>query len=100
MRVSTKSLLIGLAALAAPAFGAPSAQAADLVTYTWTTTSEGFGSHVDEPTAASFQVALSAVQAGSFSFFDISNIQLTYPGLTFDNFVEGQSGIGPSTTSW
>jgi hypothetical protein len=93
MRASTKSLLVALAALGATALVAETAQAADLVTYSWTTTSKGFGSHLDQPTAATFQVALSAVQAGSFGANDITNIQLTYPGLTFNNFVVSSIGF-------
>jgi len=49
-----------LAALIAIA-PAGAAQAADVVIYTWTTTSQGFGSHVDQPTSASFEVPLASV---------------------------------------
>ena len=72
------------------------AQADALVTYTWTTTSEGFGPHVGEPTTASFQVPLSDVIAGKISQFDITNIQLTYPGLTFNSTVTSSGGFACS----
>ncbi|HEX2815412.1 MAG TPA: hypothetical protein VHN39_03400, partial [Phenylobacterium sp.] len=83
---------VGLA-LAAPVLMAGSAKAVPMVTYSWTTTSQGFGPHVDQPTSATFQVALSAVQTGTISFFDITNIQLTYPGLTFDTFETSSIGF-------
>jgi hypothetical protein len=70
--------------LAAPLLLAEPAQAAAMVTYSWTTTNEGFGPHVDEPTLASFQAPLSDVLGGFIPEFDVSNIQMTYPGLTFD----------------
>jgi hypothetical protein len=92
MRVSTKSAVIALAALAASALAAGAAQAAQFVTYTWTTTSQGVGLHLGQPTTASFQVDLSKVQTGSFSQFDITNIQLTYPGLTFNTNVTSSIG--------
>jgi hypothetical protein len=59
--------------LSGPIF-ASSAQADALVTYTWTTTSEGFGPHVGEPTSATFQVPVSDVLNGVISQFDITNI--------------------------
>ena len=85
MLSSCKSALaaVGLA-LACPLLVAAPAQADQLVTYNWTTTSEGFGPHVDKPTSASFQAPLSDIQAGFISFFDIINIQMTYPGLNLD----------------
>jgi hypothetical protein len=60
-------------------------QASPVVTYSWTTTNQGYGRHIDQPTAATFDVSLSAVQSGKISPFDISNIQFTYPGLSFNN---------------
>jgi hypothetical protein len=60
-------------------------QAAPVVTYSWTTTSQGYGPHVGQPTSATFDASLSAVQSGKITPFDISNIQLFYPGLSFDN---------------
>ncbi|HEY1929941.1 MAG TPA: PEPxxWA-CTERM sorting domain-containing protein [Caulobacteraceae bacterium] len=71
---------------------ASAAEASQMVTYSWTTTSEGFGSHVDKPTSATFQVPLSDVLSGKISFSDISNIQLSYPGLTFDTAVTSSIG--------
>jgi hypothetical protein len=68
-------------------------QAAQLVTYTWTTTSEGFGPHVDKPSSATFQVPLSDVQSGVIPQSDIENIQLFYPGLTFDSAAASSDGF-------
>jgi len=84
-----KLLLAALVALAP--VGA--AQAGDFVTYTWTTTSQGFGSHVDQPTSASFEVPLSSVLAGKILYSDITNIQLTYPGLTLTSFTPTSIGL-------
>jgi len=56
-----------------------------MVTYSWTTTSEGYGLALGEPTSATFQVPLSDVLAGVIPQLDITNIQLTYPGLTFNS---------------
>jgi hypothetical protein len=78
--------------IAAPIF-ATAAQADPLVTYTWTTTSLGFGSHVDKPSLATFQVPLADVLAGVIPQFDITNIQLTYPGLTFDDAAASSGGF-------
>lgn len=55
------------------------------VTYSWTTTSQGFGPSVGQPSLATFDVALSTVQTGTISYFDIYNIQMSYPGLAFNN---------------
>ena len=63
-----------------------------MVTYTWTTTSEGFGTHVSAPSSATFEVPLSDVLAGEIPQFDISNIELTYPGLSFDSTVTSSIG--------
>jgi hypothetical protein len=93
MRVSAKSILFAMAALAAPIFVAAPAQAVPMVTYIWTTTSEGFGPHVDKPTTASFQVPLADVLAGKILQNDITNIQLTYPGLTFNTTVTSSGGF-------
>jgi hypothetical protein len=72
-------------ALAGPMLMAGAACAdTPLVTYTWTTTSEGFGPIVGEPSSASFQVPLSDVLGGFIPEFDVTNIQLTYPGIAFD----------------
>jgi hypothetical protein len=68
------------------------AQAVPMVTYSWTTTSQGFGPHVDQPSLATFQVPLSDVLAGEIPMFDVTNIQLAYPGITFNN--AGVSGTG------
>ena len=53
----------------------------------------GFGLHVSAPSSASFQVPLSDVLNEVIPQFDITNIQLTYPGLTFDSAV-AQHRIG------
>jgi len=64
-----------------------------MVTYTWTTTSEGVGLNLGEPTVASFQAPLSDVQTGEVSQFAITNIQLAYPGLTLDNLTTSSIGF-------
>lgn len=63
------------------------------VVYTWTTTSQGFGSHVDQPTSAWFQVPLDAVLSGKILYSDISNINLVYPGLTLTSFTPTSIGL-------
>jgi hypothetical protein len=68
------------------------AQAGPMVTYTWTTTSEGFGTHVSAPSSATFEVPLSDVLAGVIPQSDISNIELTYPSLSFDSAVTSSIG--------
>jgi hypothetical protein len=79
------------------------AQAAPMVTYTWTTTSEGFGSHLSAPSSATFEVPLSDVLAGAIPQSDISNIELSYPSLMFDSAVTSSIGsdfaafVNPST---
>jgi PEP-CTERM motif len=79
-------------AMSAALFGT-AAEAAPMVTYTWTTTSEGFGPHVSAPSSATFEVPLSDVLAGAIPQSDISNIELTYPGLTFDSSVTSSIGL-------
>ncbi len=81
---------VALSAIAAPAH-------AQLVTYSWTTTSQGFGTNVGQPTSASFQVALAAVQTGRINVGDITNIQLAYPGLTFNAFTASSGGLDNAT---
>lgn len=83
---------IVLAALIAIA-PAAAAQAGDMVTYSWTTTSQGFGSHVDQPTLATFQVPLASVLAGKILYSDITNIQLAYPGLSLTSFTPTSIGL-------
>jgi len=84
-----KRLICAAIACAAPVYAAQAQQ----VTYTWTTTSQGFGTHVSAPTTATFQVPLSAVLSGQINYTDISNIQLAYPGLTFDSFTATSNGL-------
>jgi hypothetical protein len=88
----SKATVLTALMVVAPLFAAP-AMAADLVTYTWTTTSEGFGPIVGEPSSASFQVSLAYVQAGSFSVSDITDIQLAYPGLSLTSFAPSGDGL-------
>jgi PEP-CTERM motif len=76
---------------------AASPASAQLVTYSWTTTSQGFGTNVSQPTSASFQVALSAVQSGRINVGDITNIQLAYPGLFFDAYTASSGGLDNAT---
>ena len=72
---------------------AATAQAGDMVTYSWTTTSQGFGSHVDQPTLATFQVPLASVLAGKILYSDITDIQLAYPGLSLTSFTPTSIGL-------
>jgi len=90
---STKLMRAALTALAVLGMSfSVQVLASPVVTYSWTTTSQGYGPHVDQPTSATFDVPLGAVQSGTISFLDISNIQLSYPGLTFDSAVVSTSG--------
>ena len=84
--------LLGLAT-AAPLLFSGLAHAGPMVTFTWTTTSEGFGPHVSEPTSATFEAPLSDVLSGVIKQGDITDIQLTYPGLTFDTSVASSVGL-------
>jgi hypothetical protein len=91
-----RSRSIGKALTALTAVGAiwaSQAQAVPLVTYSWTTTSQGFGPHVSQPSSATFQVPLSDVQDGVIPQSDITNIQFAYPGLTFNNTATSSIGI-------
>jgi hypothetical protein len=83
-------ILIALT-ISGPILASP-AQAVPLVTYSWTTTNEGFGSHVSEPSSASFEAPLSDVLNGVIPQSDISNILLVYPGLTFNSAVTSSVG--------
>jgi hypothetical protein len=91
MALAKRRIVFAGLAVSAAIFGTP-AQAAPMVTYTWTTTSEGFGSHVSAPSSATFEVPLSDVLAGEIPQSDISNIELTYPGLSFDSTVTSSIG--------
>jgi len=72
---------------------ATSAQALPVVTYSWTTTSQGFGPHLDQPTIATFDVPLASVLAGVINYVDISNIHVTYPGITLNSFQTSSIGF-------
>jgi hypothetical protein len=85
------TILIALT-ISGPIFALP-AQADPVVTYSWTTTSKGVGSHVSAPSSATFDVPLSDVLNGIIPQFDISNIQLFYPGLTFNSAVTSSGGF-------
>jgi hypothetical protein len=86
LRAATTALALLGFLLSAHALAAP------MVTYSWTTTSQGNGPHVDQPTSATFDAPLSVVQSGKISYFDISNIQLFYPGLSFDTSIVSSIG--------
>lgn len=91
-----RSGLIGKALTALAVAGtiwASQAQAVPLVTYSWTTTSQGFGPHVSQPSSATFQVPLSDVQNGVIPQSDITNIQFAYPGLTFNDTAPSSIGL-------
>ena len=90
--LAKRSIVFAGLAMSAAFFGTP-AQAAPMVTYTWTTTSEGFGPHVSAPSSATFEAPLSDVLAGVIPQSDISNIELTYPGLSFDSAVTSSIGL-------
>ena len=92
MLFAKRSLFFASLAISSAVLGMP-AQAAPMVTYTWTTTSEGFGLHVSEPSSATFEAPLSDVLAGVIPQSDISNIELTYPGLSFDSAVTSSIGF-------
>ncbi len=63
MFLANRKIAIATLMMSAALFGT-AAEAAPMVTYTWTTTSEGFGSHVSAPSSAMFEVPLSDVLAG------------------------------------
>ena len=92
MVFANRSVFLAALAISGAVFGMP-ARAAPMVTYTWTTTSEGFGQHVSAPSSATFEVPLSDVRAGVIPQSDISNIELTYPGLSFDSAVTSSGGL-------
>ena len=92
MALAKRSIVFAGLAVSAAFFGTP-AQAAPVVTYTWTTTSEGFGPHVSAPSSATFEAPLNDVLAGVIPQSDISNIELTYPGLSFDSAVTSSIGL-------
>jgi hypothetical protein len=102
MALAKRSVVFAGLAVSSAIFGTP-AQAAPMVTYTWTTTSEGVGTHVSAPSSATFEVPLSDVLAGVIPQSDISDIELTYPGLMFDSAVTSSIGsdfaafVNPST---
>lgn len=81
-----KKLILAAIACTAPLYAVQAQQ----VTYTWTTTNNHGGL---QPTTASFDVSLSAVQSGTITALDISNIQLAYPGLTLTDFVVSSGGL-------
>jgi hypothetical protein len=72
---------------------ASTADASPMVTYSWTTTSEGYGLNLGQPSVATFQVPLSDVLAGVIPQFDVTNIQLAYPGLTFTGTTTSSIGF-------
>jgi hypothetical protein len=49
---------------ASQVLSASAAQAAPMVTYSWTTTNEGYGQNVSAPSSATFEVPLSDVLNG------------------------------------
>jgi hypothetical protein len=93
MTFAKTSIVFGALAMSLAFSVRAPAQAAPTVTYTWTTTNEGFGPHVSAPSSATFEVPLSDVLAGVIPQFDISNIELSYPGLSFDSAVTSSIGL-------
>ena len=96
MKSFSKTGLVAAAVLACSAVVSIPAQAEPMVTYTWTTTSEGYGPNVSAPSSASFEVPLSAVLSGVIAQSDITDIQLAYPGLTFNNALPSSGGLDAS----
>jgi hypothetical protein len=92
MMFATRRVFFAAPAILSALFAVP-AYATPMVTYTWTTTSEGFGPHVSAPSSATFEAPLSDVLAGVIHQSDISNIELTYPGLSFDSAVTSSIGF-------
>jgi PEP-CTERM motif len=90
--MSIKSAL-AVAAFTAATILSVQAQASPMVTYSWTTTSVGYGVNTFAPTSATFEVPLSDVQAGVIPEIDITNIQLAYPGLTFNGTAPTSIGL-------
>ncbi|MBR0689294.1 PEP-CTERM sorting domain-containing protein [Bradyrhizobium manausense] len=89
-----KLLTIAIGALAIAGLGSISgAHAAPMVTYTWTTTSQGFGPHLGQPSLATFDVPLSDVLAGLIPMLDVTNIQVAYPGITLNTFTVSATGF-------
>jgi hypothetical protein len=87
----TIGTILTVLTIAGPAF-VSAAQADTMVTYSWTTTSEGYGLNLGQPSTATFQVPLSDVQAGIIPQFDVTNIQLAYPGLSFTGTTTSSTG--------
>lgn len=85
--------LLSITATLLAAFFVAPAQAAPMVTYTWTTTSQGYGPHVSQPSSATFEVPLSDVLAGVIPQWDITDVQLSYPGLTFNSSTASSGGL-------
>lgn len=92
----TVSKMIGATSTALVMSGAlftSGAQAVPMVTYSWTTTSEGNGSHVSAPSSATFEAPLNDVLNGVIPQYDISDIQMFYPGLSFDSSAVSSIGF-------
>jgi hypothetical protein len=53
---------------------------------------QGYDAHVSQPTLATSDVSLAVVQGGEFLYGDISNVQMSYLGLTFDNSIVSSIG--------
>lgn len=92
MTVSKRMGATSLAVMLGAIFSAE-AKAVPMVTYSWTTTSEGYGSHVSAPSSATFEALLSDVLSGIITQSEISDIQLFYPGLTFNSAVVSSIGF-------
>jgi hypothetical protein len=87
---------LAISAFAAATILSVQAQASPMVTYSWTTTSVGYGVNTFAPTSATFEVPLSDVLSGIIPQSDISDIQLTYPGLTFNSALPSSGGLDAS----
>lgn len=94
--MNIRKILIASASVCAM-YAAAAPAHAQFVTYSWTTTNQGFGPVVGQPSSASFQVALAAVQTGRINLNDIVNIQLGYPGLAFDAYTASSGGLDNAT---
>jgi hypothetical protein len=95
-RIARQARLV--AALIGLAVSAGVARADGIVTYLWTTTNQGSGSHLDQPTIASFDIPLAVMLSGRILPSDVGNIQLAYPGLTLTSFTVAP--VGPDFTAY
>ena len=93
MSISKTAIFLFRTTLVSLCVFAAQAQAAPYYAYSWTTTNQGYGPHVDQPSHASFDVAAAVIQTGTIGYNDIYNIQMAYPDLSFDNTTVTSNGL-------